>query len=101
MPFTAIMKPKINNILIISLYPYPLAEKYYGWNMYDYCMNNPIRFIDPDGQDAMIVGSGTKETPYVITANYYYQNGSLNEEQLKGLNSAISAYNNSGKNGLT
>lgn len=28
----------------------PLAEKYYGWNMYGYCVNNPIKFIDPDGQ---------------------------------------------------
>lgn len=51
-----IMKPKINNILIISLYPYPLAEKYYGWNMYDYCMNNPVKFIDPGGMYVKITG---------------------------------------------
>ncbi|MDR1653332.1 MAG: hypothetical protein LBS01_06760 [Prevotellaceae bacterium] len=57
--------------------------------------------IDPDGRDGMVTGLGTKEDPYLITANYYYQNGSLNEEQVKGLNSTDAVYNNSGKKGIT
>lgn len=29
----------------------PMAEKYYGWSPYVYCLNNPIKYMDPDGRD--------------------------------------------------
>jgi RHS repeat-associated protein len=29
----------------------PLAEKYYSVSPYIYCMNNPLKFIDPNGMD--------------------------------------------------
>lgn len=31
----------------------PMAEKYYGWPPYAYCLNNPMKYIDPDGRDPM------------------------------------------------
>jgi RHS repeat-associated protein len=29
----------------------PLAEKYYSVSPYAYCLNNPVRFVDPTGED--------------------------------------------------
>jgi RHS repeat-associated protein len=29
----------------------PMMEKYPGWSPYNYCMNNPVILIDPDGKD--------------------------------------------------
>jgi RHS repeat-associated protein len=28
----------------------PLTEKYHSWSHYNYCADNPIKFLDPDGQ---------------------------------------------------
>ena len=32
----------------------PLANKYPGWSNYNFCLGNPILFIDPDGKDVKI-----------------------------------------------
>lgn len=28
----------------------PLAGKYYSWSPYNYCFNNPVKLVDPDGK---------------------------------------------------
>jgi RHS repeat-associated protein len=32
----------------------PLAEKYLSWSPYNYTLNNPIKYLDPDGNDILI-----------------------------------------------
>lgn len=36
----------------------PLAEKYPGWSPYNYCVNNPLIYIDPDGLSTNVVDMG-------------------------------------------
>ncbi|MDR2407164.1 MAG: hypothetical protein LBE13_03505 [Bacteroidales bacterium] len=43
----------------------PLAEKYYSVSPYVYCVNNPLKYIDPDGEDIYM---------------YYYVSNNKNEE---------------------
>ena len=33
----------------------PLADKYYGYSPYAYCYNNPLKYIDPDGKDGILI----------------------------------------------
>ncbi|MDY3852539.1 MAG: RHS repeat-associated core domain-containing protein [Prevotella sp.] len=35
----------------------PLEEKYPNISSYDYCMNNPVKFIDPDGKELKLAGN--------------------------------------------
>ena len=39
----------------------PLAEKYPQISPYAYCLNNPIKFIDPNGREVFISGSLSEE----------------------------------------
>lgn len=32
------------------LSPDPLQESYYPWNAYAYCLNNPVKYVDPEGK---------------------------------------------------
>jgi hypothetical protein len=36
----------------------PKAEKYYSWSPYNYTMNNPTRYIDPNGAETFEPGQG-------------------------------------------
>ena len=33
----------------------PMAERYYTWSPYTYCLGNPMKYIDPNGLDSYII----------------------------------------------
>jgi uncharacterized protein RhaS with RHS repeats len=33
----------------------PLADKYPSWSPYHYTLNNPLRYLDPDGRDVVVL----------------------------------------------
>lgn len=64
--------------------PDPLAEKYYGWNAYVYCKNNPVNRIDPNGMEDYFNLNG--DFIYHEGDNndkYYVINTSLDEHEIR------------------
>jgi hypothetical protein len=51
--------------------PDPLAEKYWEWSPYNYCADNPIVYLDPNGEEIWIYyGTGEDD-------RYQYKNNQL------------------------
>jgi len=56
-----------------------LAEKYPNVSSYVYCMNNPVKYIDPDGRDAKVT---VKDNNIVVKANIilFSKSGKIDEK---------------------
>jgi hypothetical protein len=68
----------------------PLAEKFPSWSPYNYCLNNPLRLVDPDGRAPMDhifdrYGNFIKDTGSGSAVKIQLSNGNLvSPSQLDG-----------------
>ena len=54
----------------------PMAAKYPSLSPYVYCSNNPVRVVDPDGEEIWIVGEDGNQYKY-NNGNFYTKDGKL------------------------
>ena len=75
----------------------PMSDKYPSMSPYVYCANNPVKLVDPNGEDYEVVKDDEKHT-ITIRATYY----AGNKNDFKQLQKGLKAWNSqSGKYSLT
>lgn len=71
----------------------PKADKFPGWSSYNYCLNNPLKNIDPDGKEPITLTATGVATAGVVTialAGHTY-NYITNSAYRRGYNSFTSS----------
>ena len=67
----------------------PLAEKYYSQSPYNYCVNNPVMFVDPDGRKIEISTNFWDKVLGLIGFNNYKKQVQKDIDQLKSMDSQL------------
>ena len=74
----------------------PLAEKYYGYSPYNFCMDNPAKYFDPNGKETWI-NYGKDQRVQYKEGKLYNQDGSTYAGKVKGfLKQSVNALNTIG-----
>lgn len=77
------------------LSPDPLAAKHPELSPYNFVANNPIKYVDPDGQDYVLAINHDNQT-ITVRATYYVQRG--NADALASANQATQFWNSQSGN---
>ena len=62
----------------------PLAHKYFPMSPYNYCGNDPVNFLDPDGNERD-TSKNEADSTITITARYYYDKKIFGRSVLKAV----------------
>ena len=57
----------------------PMADKYPSLSPYAYCGWNPVKLVDPNGEDIEIVDNDGKKYTWTISGKIYYRNLCIND----------------------
>ncbi|MBS4034929.1 MAG: RHS repeat-associated core domain-containing protein [Ignavibacterium sp.] len=83
----------------------PLADKFPGWSPYNYTLNNPLKYVDPDGREAVkadpddpeenrFAGKPINNTPKDLSADNYKLGDKNAVEITKDASNRVSAIGN-------
>ena len=67
----------------------PLSEKYYAHSPYNYCVNNPVMFVDPDGRKIEISAIVWDKILGLFGFDNYKKQVQRDIDQLKSINSQL------------
>jgi RHS repeat-associated protein len=73
--------------------PDPESSKYHSISPYNYCLNNPLNILDPDGKDAVVTIDGNTIT---ISTRLYVYGSNMDKKKAKALNEWYHNKNNLG-----
>ncbi len=74
----------------------PLSDKYPSTSPYMYCLGNPIKLVDPNGEDVEIVRDD-KNKKISVNANFYYNRDMLGSDPtaiISGFSEALGSWEN-------
>lgn len=69
----------------------PHADKYYNTSPYAYCLNNPLRYIDPNGKDGDV--EINKDKMKISVSVYIYGSGASDKQATKMQTAIMSDWN--------